>query len=87
MAAKIIDGIAFANQVKQDVAARTAQLKASGHAVHLTAILVGVTPGAELYALRPAPLALPLAALAFLSAWAAAIHLTGGEKYDDHPWI
>lgn len=52
MAAKIIDGIAFANQVKQDVAARTAQLKASGHAVHLTAILVGVTPGAELYAER-----------------------------------
>ena len=34
-----------------------------------------------------APLALPLAAVAFLSAWAAAIHLTGGEKFDDHPWI
>lgn len=22
-----------------------------------------------------------------LSAWAAAIHLTGGEKFDDHPFV
>lgn len=28
-----------------------------------------------------------LATVAFLSAWASAIHLTGGEKFDDHPWV
>lgn len=25
--------------------------------------------------------------VAFLAAWASAIHLTGGEKFDDHPWV
>ena len=34
-----------------------------------------------------APVALLLGATAALSAWAAAIHLTGGEKFDDHPFI
>jgi len=24
---------------------------------------------------------------AVLSAWASAIHLTGGERFDDHPWV
>jgi hypothetical protein len=33
------------------------------------------------------PLAVPLAATSFLAAWAAAIHITGGEKFDDHPWV
>jgi hypothetical protein len=33
------------------------------------------------------PLALPLAVIAVLGAWASAIHLTGGEKFDDHPWV
>jgi hypothetical protein len=28
-----------------------------------------------------------LAAAALLLAWAGAIHLTGGEKFDDHPWV
>ena len=33
-------------------------------------------------------LALPLLGVAALfAAWAAAIHLTGGEKFDDHPWV
>jgi hypothetical protein len=29
----------------------------------------------------------PLALIAGLFGWAAAIHLTGGEKFDDHPWV
>lgn len=30
----------------------------------------------------------PLLALTSgLAAWAAAIHLTNGEKFDDHPWV
>lgn len=28
-----------------------------------------------------------LAITSALAAWAAAIHLTGGEKFDDHPWV
>ena len=32
--------------------------------------------------------ALPLAVGVFgLFAWAAAIHLTGGERFDDHKWV
>ncbi|GAB4329638.1 MAG: hypothetical protein Kow0010_14170 [Dehalococcoidia bacterium] len=34
-----------------------------------------------------APAALVLAGLGALAAWAAAIQLTGGEKFDDHPWV
>jgi hypothetical protein len=34
-----------------------------------------------------APVALVLGAGGLLAAWAAAIHLTGGEKFDDHPWV
>jgi hypothetical protein len=34
-----------------------------------------------------APVAMFLGAAALLSGWAAAIHLTGGEKFDDHPWV
>lgn len=34
-----------------------------------------------------APLTIGLGAVSFLAAWAAAIHLTGGEKFDDHPFI
>ena len=33
-------------------------------------------------------LALPVLGLAGgLCAWAAAIHLTGGERFDDHKWV
>jgi methylenetetrahydrofolate dehydrogenase (NADP+)/methenyltetrahydrofolate cyclohydrolase len=52
MPAQIIDGIAFANQIKLDVATRVAAHKAAGHPVHLVALLVGGAPGAELYAQR-----------------------------------
>lgn len=34
-----------------------------------------------------APFALLLGVAGLLSAWAAAIHLTGGEKFDDHPFV
>lgn len=34
-----------------------------------------------------APAALALAGSGFLSAWAAVIHLTGGERFDDHPFV
>lgn len=33
------------------------------------------------------PGAAALAGAGVLAAWAAAIHLTGGEKFDDHPWV
>jgi methylenetetrahydrofolate dehydrogenase (NADP+)/methenyltetrahydrofolate cyclohydrolase len=51
-AARIIDGAAFAADLKREVAARVRELKEKGRAVHLTAILVGTPPGAELYANR-----------------------------------
>jgi hypothetical protein len=34
-----------------------------------------------------APVAVGLGAASLLAAWAAAIHLTGGEKFDDHPFV
>jgi methylenetetrahydrofolate dehydrogenase (NADP+)/methenyltetrahydrofolate cyclohydrolase len=49
MPAKIIDGVVLAERVKQDVAAR---VRALPRPVHLVAILVGATPGGELYAQR-----------------------------------
>src|SRR3954449_4718901 len=52
MSAQIIDGAAFAARIKQDVAARVRELKEKGHAVNLTALLVGATPAGELYAQR-----------------------------------
>ena len=33
------------------------------------------------------PLAPVLVLTAVLSTWSAAIHLTGGERFDDHPWV
>src|SRR3954471_13727843 len=52
MSAQIIDGAQFAARIKQDVAARVRELKEKGHAVNLTALLVGGTPAGELYAQR-----------------------------------
>jgi methylenetetrahydrofolate dehydrogenase (NADP+)/methenyltetrahydrofolate cyclohydrolase len=52
MPAKIIDGVAFANQIKADVAAQAAAMRAAGRPAHLTALLVGASGGAELYAQR-----------------------------------
>ena len=54
MPAKIIDGISIASQIKSDVQKRVAELTASHHRVHLTAILVGGSPAGELYAQRQA---------------------------------
>lgn len=34
-----------------------------------------------------APMGAALGGVSLLSAWAAAIHLTGGEKFDDHPFV
>ena len=33
------------------------------------------------------PIALLLEAGSVLAAWASVIHLTGGERFDDHPWV
>jgi methylenetetrahydrofolate dehydrogenase (NADP+)/methenyltetrahydrofolate cyclohydrolase len=52
MSANLIDGVAYAAQIKQEVAARATALKAAGRPVNLVALLVGATPGAELYAQR-----------------------------------
>lgn len=54
MAAKIIDGNALAASIKEQVRARSQQLKAEGRVVHLAALLVGNTPAAEMYAKRQA---------------------------------
>src|SRR3954454_7544012 len=51
MSAALIDGTALAERIKNDVRARAATL---GRAVQLTAILVGGTHAAELYANRQA---------------------------------
>lgn len=37
--------------------------------------------------LLAAPVAAILGFAGVLAAWAAAIHVTGGEKFDDHPWV
>jgi methylenetetrahydrofolate dehydrogenase (NADP+)/methenyltetrahydrofolate cyclohydrolase len=50
MAAQIIDGKALAEQVKQEVRRNVARLAERGLRPHLTAILVGDAPEAELYA-------------------------------------
>jgi methylenetetrahydrofolate dehydrogenase (NADP+)/methenyltetrahydrofolate cyclohydrolase len=52
MPATIIDGAAIATRIKQDIAAQTAKLAAAGRRVHLTALIVGSTPAAEVYANR-----------------------------------
>jgi methylenetetrahydrofolate dehydrogenase (NADP+) / methenyltetrahydrofolate cyclohydrolase len=54
MAATIIDGVAVAAERKRKTAEGIAQLRAAGHPVHLTAVIVGATPAAELYAQRQA---------------------------------
>ena len=50
--AKIIDGTAIAQELKDQVRARARELAAAGHRVRLVAILVGSTPAGELYAQR-----------------------------------
>ncbi len=50
MPATIIDGAAQAVQVREAVRHRVAELRALGRAVQLTAVIVGSTPAAEVYA-------------------------------------
>src|SRR5207253_6379552 len=50
MPAQIIDGAAQAVQVRQAVRERVEQFARQGRAVQLTAVLVGSTPAAEVYA-------------------------------------
>ncbi|HRK32580.1 MAG TPA: bifunctional 5,10-methylenetetrahydrofolate dehydrogenase/5,10-methenyltetrahydrofolate cyclohydrolase [Tepidisphaeraceae bacterium] len=52
MSATIIDGTAIGNRIKQEIAAQTARLASEGKRVHLTAVIVGSTPAAEVYANR-----------------------------------
>ena len=52
MPAKIIDGNAIAAAMREQVKQRIAVLNAKGRPVNLTAILVGATPAAEMYAKR-----------------------------------
>lgn len=54
MPARIIDGNAIAQQIKNDVAQRARKFAQQGKRIHLTAILVGGTPAGELYAQRQA---------------------------------
>jgi methylenetetrahydrofolate dehydrogenase (NADP+)/methenyltetrahydrofolate cyclohydrolase len=54
MACSIIDGIAIAQRVKNEVAARARRFADQGKTVHLTAILAGATPAGEIYAERQA---------------------------------
>ncbi|MHC4715762.1 MAG: bifunctional 5,10-methylenetetrahydrofolate dehydrogenase/5,10-methenyltetrahydrofolate cyclohydrolase, partial [Planctomycetota bacterium] len=49
MAAKIIDGEAVAEEIKQQVQAEAAELKAAGTAPHLVAIQVGENPASKIY--------------------------------------
>jgi len=47
--AQIIDGVALSKQLREDVAARTAALKARGHTPGLAVVLVGENPASQVY--------------------------------------
>lgn len=51
------------------------------------AAVAGLVAGGRRSAWLLAALTPGLGAVALLAAWAAAIHLTGGEKFDDHPCV
>ncbi len=34
-----------------------------------------------------APVVAVLAGVGVLGSWGAVVHLSGGEKFDDHPWV
>jgi methylenetetrahydrofolate dehydrogenase (NADP+)/methenyltetrahydrofolate cyclohydrolase len=52
MPAAVIDGVAISNRIKAEVKARIARFAAESKLVHLTALIVGSTPAAEVYAHR-----------------------------------
>lgn len=54
MPAKVIDGAAIASRIKNDVSRQVARWAEKGKHVHLTAMIVGSTPAAEVYANRQA---------------------------------
>ncbi len=54
MSCRIIDGAAIAQQIKDDVQLRARRFAERGQSVHLTAILIGGSNAAELYAQRQA---------------------------------
>jgi len=59
--------------------------------VGLGAVAVAAFAAAVVTVQRLGWLASPIAGVlgisGLLAGWAAAIHLTGGEKFDDHPWV
>ncbi len=50
--ARIIDGNALAQGIKQQVQTGVAELRGRGRNVRLVAIIIGVTPAAQMYAKR-----------------------------------
>jgi len=58
-----------------------------GLAVLAAAAFVGVRASVQKLGWFGTPLAAVLAGAGVLATWAAAIHVTGGEKFDDHPWV
>ncbi len=53
-------------------------------AVAALAALIGVFQKAAVLGVIVAPV---FGLTALLAVWAAAIHLTGGQRFDDHPWV
>ena len=53
-------------------------------AVASLAALVAIFQKAALLGALLAPV---LGLTALIAAWSAAIHLTGGQRFDDHPWV
>ena len=39
------------------------------------------------YGTLASPIAAVLSTAGILSMWASMIHVTGGERFDDHPWV
>jgi hypothetical protein len=57
----------------------------------LSALAAGFVVAAVVSVQKLGVLAAPVAGVlgvgGVLAAWAAAIHVTGGELFDDHPWV
>lgn len=61
--------------------------RGTGLAGLAAATMVGAVVSVQRLGWLAAPIAAILGPSAVLAAWAAALHLTGGEKFDDHPWV
>ena len=54
----------------------------------LAFLIVGVVVFLATVSIWLALIATPIVApVVFLAAWGAAVQLSGGEKFDDHPWV